>query len=173
MLMASCQVRTATSEVLPIETTLTSKNTAELDVQSQKISYEYVPTRTERKMGKNFVKRNAVAVALEKNGNADVLVNPTWQDNYPTVNMESIACGTPVVTYRTGGSVESVTAGTGFVVEQGDVSGIMQAVRQIESSGKEVWREHCRRYALEHFRKQDRYADYVSLYEELTMNRRS
>lgn len=104
---------------------------------------------------------------------ADVLVNPTWQDNYPTVNMESIACGTPVVTYRTGGSVESVTAGTGFVVEQGDVSGIMQAVRQIESSGKEVWREHCRRYALEHFRKQDRYADYVSLYEELTMNQRS
>ena len=78
MLMASCQVRTATSEVLPIETTLTSKNTAELDVQPQKISYEYVPTRTERKMGKNFVKRNAVAVALEKNGNADVLVNPQY-----------------------------------------------------------------------------------------------
>ena len=76
--MASCQVRTATSEVLPIETTLTSKNTAELDVQPQKISYEYVPTRTERKMGKNFVKRNAVAVALEKNGNADVLVNPQY-----------------------------------------------------------------------------------------------
>ena len=78
LLMASCQVRTATSEVLPIETTLTSKNTAELDVQPQKISYEYVPTRTERKMGKNFVKRNAVAVALEKNGNADVLVNPQY-----------------------------------------------------------------------------------------------
>ena len=53
LLMASCQVRTATSEVLPIETTLTSKNTAELDVQPQKISYEYVPTRTERKMGRN------------------------------------------------------------------------------------------------------------------------
>ena len=40
---------------------------------------------------------------------AVALVNPTWQDNYPTVNLEAIACGTPVVTYRTGGSVEAVT----------------------------------------------------------------
>ncbi len=36
---------------------------------------------------------------------ADAFINPTWQDNYPTVNLESIACGTPVVTYRTGGSL--------------------------------------------------------------------
>lgn len=39
---------------------------------------------------------------------ADVLFNPTYEDNYPTVNLEAQACGTPVVTYRTGGSVESV-----------------------------------------------------------------
>lgn len=39
---------------------------------------------------------------------ADIFVNPTYQDNYPTVNLEAQACGTPVITYRTGGSVESV-----------------------------------------------------------------
>lgn len=38
---------------------------------------------------------------------ADVFVNPTREDNYPTTNLEAISCGTPVVTYPTGGSPES------------------------------------------------------------------
>lgn len=67
---------------------------------------------------------------------ADVFVNLTWQDNYPTVNLEAIACGTPVVTYRTGGSIEAVTEHTGFVVEQGDVKGILEAVRKIEKRAR-------------------------------------
>ena len=98
---------------------------------------------------------------------AVALVNPTWQDNYPTVNLEAIACGTPVVTYRTGGSVESVTPGTGFVVEQGDVEAMLECVRKVETLGKEAFSGNCRDYALQHFRKQDRYADYLSLYDSL------
>ena len=39
---------------------------------------------------------------------ADVLINPTYEDNFPTVNIEALACGTPVITYRTGGSPEAV-----------------------------------------------------------------
>lgn len=98
---------------------------------------------------------------------ATAFVNPTWQDNYPTVNLEAIACGTPVVTYRTGGSVEAVTEATGRIVEQGDLRGIIRAVRAIESRGKESFRAPCRNYALAHFRKEDRYADYLRLYDEL------
>lgn len=103
---------------------------------------------------------------------ADVFVNPTWQDNYPTVNLEAIACGTPVVTYRTGGSVESVTEDTGFIVEQGDVKGLLDSVRVIEQYGKHYYVDRCRKYALANFRKEDRYADYLNLYEELRTNRR-
>lgn len=103
---------------------------------------------------------------------ADVFVNPTWQDNYPTVNMEAIACGTPVVTYRTGGSIESVTEDTGFIVEQGDVKGLLDSVRVIEQFGKHYYADRCRKYALANFRKEDRYADYLKLYEELCTNRR-
>lgn len=98
---------------------------------------------------------------------ADVFVNPTWQDNYPTVNLEAIACGTPVVTYRTGGSVEAVTEDTGFIVEQGDVKGLLDSVRVIEQYGKHYYADRCRKYALANFRKEDRYADYLNLYEEL------
>lgn len=98
---------------------------------------------------------------------AEAFVNPTWQDNYPTVNLEAIACGTPVVTYRTGGSIEVVTPDTGMIVEQGDVNGLMDAIRKIEQKGKVYYQSKCRAYAEAHFKKEDRYADYLKLYEAL------
>ena len=60
---------------------------------------------------------------------ADVLVNPTHQDNYPTVNLEAAACGTPVVTYRVGGSPESVPPD--HVVEEHDIAGLARLVEEI------------------------------------------
>lgn len=98
---------------------------------------------------------------------ADVFVNPTWQDNYPTVNLEAISCGTPVVTYRTGGSVEAITEQTGVVVEQGDVNGLLNTARDVASRGKEYYQEPCREYALQNFKKENRYVDYLKLYDEL------
>ena len=98
---------------------------------------------------------------------ADVFVNPTWQDNYPTVNLEAIACGTPVVTYRTGGSVEAITSATGVVVEQGDVAGLLAAARSLIQRGKSAHTTACRQHALENFGKQDRYMDYLKLYKWL------
>lgn len=63
---------------------------------------------------------------------ADVFVNPTYEDNYPTTNLEALACGTPVVTYKTGGSVEAVEeSGAGAVVAQGNVEALCQAVKEV------------------------------------------
>ena len=47
---------------------------------------------------------------------AEVLFNPTLEDNYPTVNLEAIACGTPVITFDTGGSPESAFANESMIV---------------------------------------------------------
>lgn len=120
--------------------------------------------------------RNIVAIPRTENigqlaglySAATAFVNPTWQDNYPTVNLEAIACGTPVITYRTGGSIEAVTEGTGFIVEQGDLEGVLTAARTIEGRGKSAYRDACRGYALAHFRKEDCYRNYLRLYDELT-----
>lgn len=98
---------------------------------------------------------------------ATAFVNPTWQDNYPTVNLEAISCGTPVVTYRTGGSPESITDATGIVVPQGNIGDMLAAVRQIAARGKAAFATPCRDYALAHFRKEDRYMDYIRLYDEV------
>lgn len=51
---------------------------------------------------------NSVKELAELYTAAEVFVNPTLDDNYPTTNIEAIACGTPVITYNTGGSPESI-----------------------------------------------------------------
>lgn len=125
---------------------------------------------------KKLLPKNVVGIARTENVHqlaelyaaSDAFINPTWQDNYPTVNLEAIACGTPVVTYRTGGSIEAVMPETGIIVEQGDVKGLLEAARAIIKRGKAYYTPLCRKYAEAHFRKEDRYADYLRLYEELT-----
>jgi glycosyltransferase involved in cell wall biosynthesis len=99
---------------------------------------------------------------------ATVLANPTWQDNYPTVNLEAIACGTPVVTYRTGGSVEAIAEGTGFVVEQGDIDGLLRCIRELAAADRAATATRCREYAEHHFGKQKCYQNYIHFYEDLT-----
>lgn len=115
------------------------------------------------------ISRTDDAVALaELYSEALCLVNPTWQDNYPTVNLEAIACGTPVITYRTGGSVESITPETGFVVQQGDVVSLSACIRYIRKQRESTFIGPCREYALQHFSRTDRFQDYIRLYEDLT-----
>ncbi|RGW78527.1 glycosyltransferase [Faecalibacterium prausnitzii] len=53
---------------------------------------------------------------------ADVFVNPTYEDNYPTVNLEAQACGTRVVTYDTGGCRETLNAKSVTHVEASGIS---------------------------------------------------
>ncbi|MBO4282424.1 MAG: glycosyltransferase [Bacteroidales bacterium] len=96
---------------------------------------------------------------------ADVFVNPTYNDSFPTVNMEALACGTPVVTYRTGGSPESVEEGTGIVVDRGDYEALEAAVLSFRKQAKPV--EACLRAASAKFDMQVCADGYVKLYETL------
>lgn len=61
---------------------------------------------------------------------ADVFVNPTLEDNYPTTNIEAIACGTPVITYETGGSPESAKM-YGVSVHKKNIAGLVKAITNI------------------------------------------
>lgn len=114
-----------------------------------------------------IVKRtNNVEELAEIYSAADVFLNPTWQDSFPTTNLEAMACGTPVVTYRTGGSPESLTTETGKVVAQGDLAALVSGVEEICQKGKEAYVAACRQRAVENYNKEDRYMDYVMLYQK-------
>ena len=93
---------------------------------------------------------------------ANVFANPTREDNYPTVNMESIACGTPVVTFRTGGSPEILTEKTGSVVDYNDVNAMNSEIIRICET-KPYSEKDCLEVAKS-FDMNDKFKEYVELY---------
>lgn len=98
---------------------------------------------------------------------ADAFINPTWEDTFPTTNLEALACGTPVITYRTGGSVESVSTETGFVVEKGDIEAVWESVKLIKEKGRDYYHITCRQMAENLYNKKDKFEEYIQLYSEL------
>lgn len=98
---------------------------------------------------------------------ADVFVNPTYSDNFPTTNIEALACGTPVITYKTGGSPEAIDEMTGVVVEQGNINKLKEAIESV-AKDKAMYTERCRERAVNLYNKQDRFNDYIKLFDSLT-----
>lgn len=98
---------------------------------------------------------------------ADVFVNPTYSDNFPTTNIEALACGTPVITYKTGGSPEAIDEMTGIVVEQGNINKLKEAIESV-AKDKAMYTERCRERAVNLYNKQDRFNDYINLFNSLT-----
>lgn len=98
---------------------------------------------------------------------AVALVNTTYTDTCPTVNMESLACGTPVITYRTGGSPELVVEGvTGWVVEKGDKSAMVESILKVINSTT-CLSSNCTQYAIEHFDSKKCFIHYINLYNSI------
>ena len=112
---------------------------------------------------------NNISQLVELYSAVDVFFNPTWEDNFPTTNLEALACGTPVITYRTGGSPEAISEDTGFVVEQGDFSGVLFAIETIRSNGKIFYQSKCRERAVTHYDKNISYQEYIDLYDQILM----
>lgn len=96
---------------------------------------------------------------------ANVFVNPTREDNFPTVNMEALACGTPGITYRTGGSPECYDETCGVVVERGDIDALeKEIIRICETKPYSI--ENCLLRAKA-FDKNKKFQEYMELYEVL------
>ena len=96
---------------------------------------------------------------------ADVFVNPTREEVFGLVNIEALACGTPGVTFNTGGSPECYDATCGSVVPKNDVDALYREIIRICET-KPYSRESCVKKAVE-FDKNEKFKAYVRLYEEL------
>lgn len=102
---------------------------------------------------------------------ANVFVNPTLEDNFPTTNIEAIACGTPVITFDTGGCSEIVDESTGVVLQDKTVQAIINSVQKIRRVSKDYYSQTCIDKARTHFNKVVKYEEYIDLY--LQQNHRS
>lgn len=64
---------------------------------------------------------------------ADLFLNLTYADTYPTVNLEALACGVPIISYDTGGSAEIVHDFGGIVVKKGDMEALVECIKKYKT----------------------------------------
>lgn len=111
--------------------------------------------------GMEFVKRtDSVAELVDFYNKSEFLINPTYEDTFPTVNMEAIACGLPVITYASGGSPESVTESSGIVVQVGDLKALADSIINGRFNSKK-----CAEQARL-FDKETKYNEYLNTFEK-------
>ena len=93
---------------------------------------------------------------------ADLFVNPTHEEVLGLVNLEALACGTPVITYQTGGSPESITEKCGRIVPYNNYEALKNTISEMKNA-KPAMRNACVERA-KHYERNDAYQEYVFLY---------
>jgi UDP-glucose:tetrahydrobiopterin glucosyltransferase len=123
-----------------------------LDVCGKLVDEDYF-TRVERRYPGRIKYRGFLSPAelSETLGNSmATLVTPHWTEAFGNCVIESLACGAPVVAYNAGGPAEIVEHGkSGFLVPQGDVSGMAAAVRRIGELNRLDARSRAECYTFE------------------------
>lgn len=114
---------------------------------------------------------DSVEQLAEYYSTADLFVNLTQEDNFPTTNLEALACGTPIVTYRTGGSIEAITPETGFIVEKGNIDSILTAIQTVRVNGKKKYISICRKHAMSNYNHIQCFDKYINLYNSLLLKK--
>lgn len=94
---------------------------------------------------------------------ADIFVNPTHEEVLGLVNLEALACGTPVITYNAGGSPETIDNSCGSVVPYLDYSALLKEIYRI-SKDSPYSSEACVKRARK-FDKELKYQEYMELYK--------
>ncbi|MDE6441359.1 MAG: glycosyltransferase, partial [Clostridia bacterium] len=90
-----------------------------------------VDNKTQKNLPENIIviqRTESAAELAEIYSAADLFVNPTKLENFPTVNIESLACGTPVLTFQTGGSIEIIDESCGTSVKKNDVEALIDKI---------------------------------------------
>ena len=94
-----------------------------------------------RKLPENTIKierTNSARELAEIYTAANMFVNPTLEDNFPTTNLEALACGTPVITYDTGGSSESLNDENGIVIEKESINKLKKKLMDLDKNKKNI-----------------------------------
>lgn len=104
---------------------------------------------------------------------ADVFFNPSVEETFGLTTVEAMACGTPVIVYNATACSEAVDSNTGFVVEPGNLKDVVEKIFYIRLVGKDAFSIACRARVLSFYDKQDRFAEYLNLYQELINEKKS
>lgn len=102
---------------------------------------------------------------------ADIVLNLSVEETFGLTTVEGMACGTPGIVYNCTASPELITDETGIIVKKDDIKGVLVAVETILSKGKSYYTIACRKRAVKFYNKDNRFQDYIKLYEKLLNNK--
>lgn len=138
---------------------------------SQKLDDNYkvivvgVTEKQKEQLPKNVIgitKTNNVKELVEIYSAADVFVNPTLEDNFPTTNLEALACGTPIITFNTGGSPECIDITCGEIIAKGDIDKLLNIIKS--SIENDMRKYRCVEMARKFYNKNKNYFKYTIIY---------
>ncbi len=69
---------------------------------------------------------------------ANIVLNLSAEETFGLTTVEGFACGTPGIVYNCTASPELITPDTGFVVEKGDIQGLLNAINSVKEKGKKI-----------------------------------
>lgn len=98
---------------------------------------------------------------------ADVFLNLSIEESFGKVTAESLAAGTPVITYNKTASPELVCKECGFSVEAKNVEKVIEKIVEISKKGKKAYSTHCIEYSLKNFNKNQNIKEYEKIYRQL------
>lgn len=96
---------------------------------------------------------------------ATVVLNLSYEETFGLTTVEGFACGVPGIVYNSTASPELISSETGKIVEVGDIEKLSHAIIDICES--QINSEQCRKRAVNLYNKNERYLEYVDLYEKL------
>lgn len=102
---------------------------------------------------------------------ASIVLNLSYEETFGLTTVEGFACGTPGIVYNSTASPELMTDKTGIVVESGNIIAVNDAIREILRSGKETYSKHCIQRAVNKYDKTQCFERYITLYNNLIINR--
>jgi putative colanic acid biosynthesis glycosyltransferase len=138
--------------------------------QDERIVLVGLSEKMNKKLPSNIIgvsRTNDIEELAEIYSSANVFVNPTLEEVMGLTNVEALACGTPVITFNTGGSIECVDRNSGIVVEKGNLNKLRNEIINIKKGIKVFYSRDTINRAKFLFDKNERYQEYLNLYESI------
>ena len=150
-----------------------------LDSSYQLVIVGKIDKKLKEKLPSNIIcidRTNNVKELVEIYSVADLFINTTLEDNFPTVNLEALACGTPVISFDTGGCSETVKNTCGVIVEKEDFKALVKIIKKIriKDSNNIIIENNCINLekCIEEsrtFDKKEKYNEYINIFKEVLL----
>ncbi|WP_299435377.1 glycosyltransferase [uncultured Maribacter sp.] len=101
---------------------------------------------------------------------ADTYVNTSVEESFGLTTAEAMSCGTPSIVYNATACPEMIVPEVGFVIPKNNIEQLLKAIKKIKKNSSKSYYEGCTQRALKLYNKNDRYQEYINLYNQVILS---